>query len=145
MWSSAVKWWHWVSWGRQQSVSYYVYTGLRELRFVWLYEGYGLLLCWETHELRNGISAVSCLSSTELSHPSSDKRLDVWTQSHPRKSLLSHTDPGTKMMHDPLQSTYKLIYTCIISVHVCMMTLCSSCSFVSSGSQWENPGNPRKN
>lgn len=89
-------------------MSYSVYTGLRELRFVWLYEGHGLLLCCETHELRNGISAVSCLTSTELSHPSSDKRLDVWTQSRSHKSLPSHTDMGAKAAHNSLQSTYML-------------------------------------
>lgn len=67
-----------------------------------------VLLCWETHALRNGISVVSCLASIELSHPSSYKRLDAWTWSHtppPPQPWAPHTDTGAEKTHNLLLLT----------------------------------------
>lgn len=60
-----------------------------------------VLLCWETHALRNGISVVSCLATIELSHPSSYKRLDAWTWSHtPPQPWAPCTDTGAEKTHN---------------------------------------------
>lgn len=62
-----------------------------------------VLLCWETHALRNGISVVSCLASIELSHPSSYKRLDAWTWSHtPLQPWAPCTDTRAEKTHNLL-------------------------------------------
>lgn len=73
-----------------------------------------VLLCWETHALRNGISVVSCLASTELSHPSSYKRLDAWTWSHtpPQPCAARNWHRSWENTHPAATYTYRSTNIC---------------------------------